>query len=156
LKVFFDDLKVTPEEKPVLLTEAPLNPLTNREKMAQVMFETFNTPSMFVAIQAVSLYASGRTTGIVFNCGDGVTYTVPLFEGYPVPHAVLRLDFAGRDVTNYMSRLLTERGYYFNTVRPVVFFYLVLCVLLGNCRKNNKNIVKYLTRDISDRVQRGR
>lgn len=113
--VFFDDLKVTPEEKPVLLTEAPLNPLTNREKMAQVMFETFNTPSMFVAIQAVSLYASGRTTGIVFNCGDGVTYTVPLFEGYPVPHAVLRLDFAGRDVTNYMSRLLTERGYYFNT-----------------------------------------
>lgn len=112
----YNELRVDPAEYGALLTEAPLNPKMNREKMVQIYFETFKVPTFYVAIQAVlSLYAAGRTTGIVVDSGDGVTHTVPIYEGYSIPHAVLKMLLAGRDLTEHLFSMLTERGWNFHT-----------------------------------------
>ena len=100
----------------MLLTEPPLNPRTNRDTAAQILFETFNVPALYTSIQAVlSLYASGRTTGVVLDSGDGVSHAVPVYEGFAMPSSIRRIDVAGRDVTEYLQLLLRKAGYVFHT-----------------------------------------
>ncbi|AEO56975.1 actin2-like protein [Thermothelomyces thermophilus ATCC 42464] len=114
--VYEEGLKTDSEEHPVLLTEPPLNPRSNRDTAAQILFETFNVPAIYTSIQAVlSLYASGRTTGVVLDSGDGVSHAVPVFQGFTVPNSIRRIDVAGRDVTEYLQTLLRKSGYVFHT-----------------------------------------
>lgn len=112
---FHDRLKINTKGAKILLTEAPMNPKQNREKMIQVMFEKYGFDSVYIAIQAVLvLYAQGLLTGVVCDSGDGVTHIVPVFQGYSLPHLTARLDVAGRSITKYLIKLLLLRGYAFN------------------------------------------
>ncbi|KAM9970192.1 hypothetical protein ACTFIR_002040 [Dictyostelium discoideum] len=116
---FYNELGAAPEENIVILTESPINPEENREKMTQIMFETFKTPAIYVANQAeLSIYNAGRVTGIVLELGDGASHAVPIYDGHALPLATTSLGFAGCDLTNFMSELLTERGY--NLEREIV------------------------------------
>mmetsp|Transcript_49695 Transcript_49695/g.107649 ORF Transcript_49695/g.107649 Transcript_49695/m.107649 type:complete len:388 (+) Transcript_49695:160-1323(+) len=112
---FFDRLKIDPSEHKIMLTEAALNPQSNRKKLVQMMFETYNFQGVYCSIQAVlTLYAQGLLTGVVVDAGDGVTHIVPVFEGFALPQSIKRLDVAGRHLTEYLIRLLQLRGYTFN------------------------------------------
>eukprot|EP01083_Nonionella_stella_P128378 389018_1 len=109
---FYNELQIQPEEHGVLLSETALNPRANREKMTQIMFETFNTPSFYVATQAIlSLFAEGKVKGTVIESGYSVTNIVPCYEGAVVRDAVVRLDLGGQHITEYLISLLNERGY---------------------------------------------
>jgi len=117
---FYEDLSVAPEEFPVLLTDSPANSKWNREKMTQIMFETFNTPATYIANQAaLSLVSAGRTTGLAFTSGDGGTHAVAVYEGSVIHHSVTSFELAGSDMTEYLSTLLSQRGYRFNTTSEI-------------------------------------
>eukprot|EP01083_Nonionella_stella_P087296 242786_1 len=106
---FYNELRIAPEEQPLLLTETALNPNVNREKTTQIMFETFNVPGFYLCPQSVlALYASGRNTGIVIQSGHDHTRAVPVSEGYVVPNAITQLDIGGQQITEYLEKLLIE------------------------------------------------
>ncbi|TPX71766.1 hypothetical protein SpCBS45565_g00832 [Spizellomyces sp. 'palustris'] len=143
--VYEEELKILSEEHPVLLTEAPQNPRTNRDTAAQILFETFNVPALFLSIQAVlALYASGRTTGIVLDIGDGVTHAVPVYEGFSMPHAVRRVDMAGRDITHHLQLLLRKSGYSLSTSAEKEVVRIIkekTCYIASNPAKEEKEAV---------------
>lgn len=115
-----NNLNAKIDDHPVLMTEAPLNPRTNRDKTAEIFFETFRSPAMFFTPPSVlSLYASGRTTGVVLDVGEGVTHAVPVYEGFALPHSVTRSDVAGRDVTRQLQLQLRRSGLPFTTTAEV-------------------------------------
>ncbi|CAL8466914.1 g6450 [Coccomyxa elongata] len=102
-------------ESRILLTEPPLNPLSNRQRLMETMFETYNFAGAQIQIQAVlTLYAQGLVTGLVVDIGDGVTHIIPVIEGCSFPHLTRRLNVAGRDVTARLVDLLQRRGYALN------------------------------------------
>ncbi|CAK9293642.1 unnamed protein product [Gordionus sp. m RMFG-2023] len=108
---FYNKLKIAPEEYSVLMTEAPLNPKPNREKMTEIMFEKFKVPAFYIGIQELlGLIGSGKGTGVVVDSGDDVSYVVPIYDGFALPHAITRIDFAGRDLTKYLQNILSEKG----------------------------------------------
>lgn len=112
--LFHQEMKIAPEEHAVLVSDPPLSPHTNREKYAEMLFETFHTPAMHIAYQSrLSMYSYGRTSGLVVEVGHGVSYVVPIYEGYPLPSITGRLDYAGADLTSYLMCLLNNAGKHF-------------------------------------------
>ena len=114
--IFYNELRISPEEHPVLLTEPILQPKANREKMMTIMFEVFKVPAVYIATSSIlAAYASGRNTAMVIDSGEGVSHVIPITDGFALPHGVARLDLAGRDVTDYLAKILRAQGYAFTT-----------------------------------------
>lgn len=112
---FYDKLGIQPQEHKILLTEPPMNPENERQRLVSTMFETFEFSHVNISIQAMlTLYAQGLFTGVVVDTGDGVTHTVPVFDGYVPQNLIKRLNIAGRHLTDYLIKLLLLRGYAFN------------------------------------------
>mmetsp|Transcript_2379 Transcript_2379/g.3431 ORF Transcript_2379/g.3431 Transcript_2379/m.3431 type:complete len:393 (-) Transcript_2379:72-1250(-) len=112
---FFEKMCIDPSNTKILLTEPPLNPLKNRQKMCERMFEGFGFNAVNVSIQAIlTLYAQGLQTGVVVDTGDGVSHIIPVYNGFVPQNLICRLDVAGRHITRYLIKLLLLRGYAFN------------------------------------------
>lgn len=105
--IFDKELNVDPKDLNVLITDSPMNSKENKRDIAKYMFENFKVGSLAIMNTSVlSLFSTGKTTGIVVECGEGVSYTVPIFEGYALPHAMNKNDIAGKDVTDELIRQL--------------------------------------------------
>lgn len=113
---FENELKVDPQDNPLLLVVSAHNASSVRELILETMFESFHVPALYMANPYVlALCSSGRTSGVVMDSGDGVSHAVPILEGTIVPHALQRLDVGGRSLTDYMLRILAEQGHAFKT-----------------------------------------
>eukprot|EP01113_Clastostelium_recurvatum_P042542 TRINITY_DN68_c0_g2_i2.p1 TRINITY_DN68_c0_g2~~TRINITY_DN68_c0_g2_i2.p1 ORF type:complete len:436 (-),score=164.91 TRINITY_DN68_c0_g2_i2:148-1404(-) len=114
----FKYLRAEPEDHYFLLTEPPLNAPENREYTAEIMFETFNVPGLYIAVQAVLALAASWTskavkertlTGTVIDSGDGVTHVIPVAEGYVIGSSIKHIPIAGRDISGFVQQLMRER-----------------------------------------------
>lgn len=109
--LYYSELKVDPTEQPVHLADNTHAPAGSREKMMEIMFEDFRVPAFYISNQAVlSLYASGKTIGLVVDSGEGVTSIMPVYEAYGLNHAAVQMPVAGSHLTEYMAQLLSESG----------------------------------------------
>jgi actin-related protein len=112
------ELGIKPSERPVLITVPSLNLWDTSQKTAEIMFEKFNVPALYLFNHTIAaLSASASVTGLVVDSGDSVTCTILVYEGYSFPHAVTKLYVAGRDITKHLIWLLFSRVYNF----PCVF-----------------------------------
>ena len=142
--IFSNELKIEQSEYNILLTETPINPKENREKMTQIMFEKFNVHGLYIGIEPVlSLYNIGKHTGIIIDLGENITYFAPIFYGCPLPHAVFRINLSGKDLTEYMIKLLTESGNVFSTIAEKEMIKIIkekLCYVALDFKEELKTI----------------
>lgn len=109
--IYDNQLRITPENHPVVFSELATNTKANREKLLQIMLETFKVPSYYVGNQNVfAVYGTKRTTGLSCDIGDSVTSIVPVYEGYSIQGAFKTIDLGGSDITNRLQQLLNENG----------------------------------------------
>ena len=115
---FYNELLVVPEDHAIVLTEKPMCPRMNREKMIQIMFETFHVKGFYSGVQAVlALFSLGKTTGVVWDAGEGLSFIVPIYEGYGLPHAIMQSGISGLDLTKLLINMLVESGFDKDTLK---------------------------------------
>lgn len=110
-------LQANPEEHYMLLTEPPLNPPENREYSAEIMFETFQVPGLYIGVQAVLALIASKVadkadkvmTGTVVDSGDGVTHVIPVVDGYVIGSCIRHVPLAGSHITGFIQKMLLER-----------------------------------------------
>ena len=138
----WDRLKISPKESQILLTEPPMNPKAKTRQLVEIMFEHYEFSALYIAIQAVlTLCAQGLVTGIVLDSGDGVTHTLPVYDGYCCEHLIGRMNLAGREVTDHLINLLLMRGYSFNRsadIETVRFIKEKFCYVAYDLQMENK------------------
>ncbi|XP_078071443.1 actin-like protein 7B [Mustelus asterias] len=110
--IFEKELKVRPEDHAVMVADPPLSPITNRERMAELLYETFSIPAIHITRQSLlSIYAYGCISGLVVESGHGSSCVVPIHEGYIMPHITATLDYGGSDLTKYLLKLINHNGH---------------------------------------------
>ncbi|KAH9772888.1 actin-related protein 3 [Citrus sinensis] len=152
----FNYLRCDPEDHYFLLTESPLTAPESREYTGEIMFETFNVPGLYIAVNSVLALAAGYTTskcemtGVVVDVGDGATYVVPVAEGYVIGSSIKSIPIAGKDVTLFIQQLMRERGENvppedsFEVARKVKEMYCYTCSdIVKEYNKHDKEPSKY-------------
>lgn len=128
-QAFYNELRIAPEEHILVIINQPDAPPAVQEKILQIAFETFNFQGVYInSAPVLALYASGRTTGVVLSMGDGVIFAVPIYEGVAVSDAVGKINLGGRDIIDYLMKIVTERGYSFTTTAE-------RCIVKDMCEK---------------------
>ena len=144
--IFSSELKVDPSDYNILLTETPMNPKENKEKLAQIIFENFNAQGLYIALESLlSLFSAGKDTGISVDIGDGISHFVPIYYGCSIPHAMIRINLAGRDLTQYMNQLLENKGLKFDTMAEKEIIKDIkekVCYVYNNNLNNIDNEIK--------------
>ncbi|XP_015689637.1 actin-related protein 3 isoform X1 [Oryza brachyantha] len=153
----FNYLRCDPEDHYFLLTESPLTPPETREYTGEIMFETFNVPGLYIAVQPVLALAAGYTTtkcemtGVVVDVGDGATHIVPVADGYVIGSSIRSIPITGKDVTQFIQQLLKERGEHipqeesFDVARRVKEMYCYTCSdIVKEFNKHDREPNKYI------------
>ena len=142
---FYNELLVLPEDHPVVLTEKPMCPRFNRERMIQIMFETFHVSGYYSGVQAVlALFSQGRTTGIVWDAGEGAGFVVPIYEGYGLPHAIMRSAISGHDITVELQKLLRKKGISEESLKltDIQILKEQICTIMEDAQKDSQSKLK--------------
>jgi actin-related protein len=107
----FEELNLERKNVNVLMTDSPFAPRESRQRIAEIFFEEFKVKSLAIMnTAALSMYSTGKVSGLVVESGEGLSYTTPVFEGFALPHAMIKLDVAGWDITQKLIEQLEKSG----------------------------------------------
>nr|XP_023510424.1 actin-like isoform X3 [Equus caballus] len=134
---FYQVLRIAPEQHPLMVTEPPLNSMSVKDRMSQILFESFNVPALYLANQGVlSLYSSGQTSGTTIESGEGMTYIVPISDSCPLNQSTIQMDVAGQDLTLYLLQQLSDSGHSLvSTGRNRPGIHLTAFQSISSCRR---------------------